>query len=81
MCQNRQNAVIHLGMQDGTVGLYSPNQDKGSIVKILAMNEPVTSFTIDHSGRYLATAGVGKRVAVYDLRNSYRTEGKILKTF
>jgi len=72
MCQNKQNAVIHLGMQDGTVGLYTPNQEKGCVVKVLAMREPVQSIAVDHSGQYLATAGQSKRVNVYDLRNSYK---------
>ena len=36
------------------------------------MKEPVTSIAVDNSGRYLATAGSGKKVSIYDLRNSYK---------
>ena len=68
---NHQNAIVHLAMQDGTVGLYSPNQEKGSLMKILAMREPIQSIAVDSGGRYLATAGVGKTVNIFDIRNVY----------
>ena len=72
MRQNPHNAIIHCGFQDGTVGLYSPNQTKGSLVKFLAMREPLNSIAVNNGGRYIACAGTSKRVNIFDLRNSYR---------
>jgi len=72
MKKNRHNAIINCGFQDGTVGLYSPNHVKGSVVTFQALREPINDIAIDNGGRYVACAGMGKKVGIYDLRNSYK---------
>ena len=70
MCQNPQNAVIHLGHQNGTVTLWTPNLPHPA-VRLLAHLGPVASVSVDPStgGRYMATAGQDGTVKVWDCRN------------
>ncbi|KAJ9099239.1 hypothetical protein QFC21_004119 [Naganishia friedmannii] len=76
MAQNRHNAIIHLGHQNGTVTLWSPNLSTPH-VKLLAHTGPVQSISIDPSasscGRYMATSGADGRVKVWDNRNWGKT--------
>lgn len=67
MKKNRHNAIIHCGFQDGTVGLYSPNHVKGSVVTFQALREPINDIAIDNGGRYVACAGMGKKVGIYSV--------------
>ena len=70
MTQNQHNAVIHLGHQNGTVTLWTPNLPHPA-VRLLAHLGPVSSVSIDQStgGRYMATAGVDGIVKLWDCRN------------
>jgi U3 small nucleolar RNA-associated protein 7 len=70
MTQNQHNAVIHLGHQNGTVTLWTPNLPHPA-VRLLAHLGPVSSVSIDQStgGRYMATAGVDGTVKLWDCRN------------
>ncbi|KAI0327740.1 BING4CT-domain-containing protein [Cubamyces sp. BRFM 1775] len=70
MCQNPHNAVIHLGHQNGTVTLWTPNLPHPA-VRLLAHLGPVGSVSVDSStgGRYMATAGQDGTVKVWDCRN------------
>ena len=70
MCQNPHNAVIHLGHQNGTVTLWTPNLPHPA-VRLLAHLGPVSSVSVDPStgGRYMATAGQDGTVKVWDCRN------------
>ena len=70
MCQNAHNAVIHLGHQNGTVTLWTPNLPHPA-VRLLAHLGPVASVSVDPStgGRYMATAGQDGTVKVWDCRN------------
>lgn len=70
MAQNRHNAVIHLGHQNGTVTLWTPNLPYPA-VRLLAHLGPVGSVSIDPNsgGRYMATAGQDGLVKVWDCRN------------
>ncbi|TFK85425.1 BING4CT-domain-containing protein [Polyporus arcularius HHB13444] len=70
MCQNPHNAVIHLGHQNGTVTLWTPNLPHPA-VRLLAHLGPVASVSVDPStgGRYMATAGQDGTVKVWDCRN------------
>lgn len=68
LTQNIQNAVIHSGHACGTVALWSPNS-KEPLVKVLAHLGPVRGVTVDHAGRYMATAGLDGKLKVWDLRN------------
>jgi WD40 repeat protein len=70
MTQNQHNAVIHLGHQNGTVTLWTPNLPHPA-VRLLAHLGPVSSISIDPStgGRYMATAGVDGIVKLWDCRS------------
>ncbi|KAH9979780.1 BING4CT-domain-containing protein [Russula compacta] len=70
MTQNKHNAVIHLGHQNGTVTLWTPNLPYPA-VRLLAHLGPVCSVSVDQStgGRYMATAGVDGIVKVWDCRS------------
>ncbi|EKM53187.1 uncharacterized protein PHACADRAFT_98393 [Phanerochaete carnosa HHB-10118-sp] len=70
MCQNRHNAVIHLGHQNGTVTLWTPNLPHPA-VRLLAHLGPVAGLGVDPSsgGRYMATSGRDGTVKVWDCRN------------
>ncbi|OCH89161.1 BING4CT-domain-containing protein [Obba rivulosa] len=70
MAQNVHNAVIHLGHQNGTVTLWTPNLPHPA-VRLLAHLGPVVSVSVDPSagGRYMATAGQDGTVKVWDCRN------------
>lgn len=61
MTQNPQNAVIHLGHNNGTVTLWTPNMST-PVVRLLAHLGPVTGLSVwgndGQGGRHLATAGV-----------------------
>ena len=49
MCQNPNNAIIHLGHPNGTVTLWSPNQ-KEALVKMLCHQGGVRSVSVDKTG-------------------------------
>lgn len=70
MTQNFHNAVIHLGHQNGTVTLWTPNLPHPA-VRLLAHLGGVTSVSVDPSsgGRYMASAGLDGKVKVWDCRN------------
>ncbi|TFL07733.1 WD40-repeat-containing domain protein [Pterulicium gracile] len=71
MTQNPHNAVIHLGHQNGTVTLWTPNLPHPA-VRLLAHMGPVASVSVDPShegGRYMATSGGDGTVKVWDCRN------------
>lgn len=70
MTQNQHNAVIHLGHQNGTVTLWTPNLPHPA-VRLLAHLGPVSSVSVDQStgGRYMATAGVDGVVKLWDCRS------------
>ncbi|KAF8273392.1 WD40-repeat-containing domain protein, partial [Lactarius quietus] len=70
MTQNVHNAVIHLGHQNGTVTLWTPNLPHPA-VRLLAHLGPVCSVSVDPSsgGRYMATAGMDGSVKLWDCRS------------
>jgi U3 small nucleolar RNA-associated protein 7 len=70
MTQNLHNAVIHLGHQNGTVTLWTPNLPHPA-VQLLAHLGPVVSVSMDPSqgGRYMSTSGRDGTVKVWDCRN------------
>ena len=70
MTQNIHNAVIHLGHQNGTVTLWTPNLPHPA-VRLLAHMGPVSSLSVDPStgGRYMATSGQDGTVKIWDCRN------------
>ncbi|KAF9235969.1 NUC141 domain-containing protein [Melanogaster broomeanus] len=70
MTQNRHNAVIHLGHQNGVVSLWTPNLPHPA-VQLLAHLGPVVGLSVDPStgGRYMASSGADGTVKVWDCRN------------
>lgn len=77
MNQNPYNAIMHVGHQNGTVTLWSPNSSE-PLVKLLAHRGPVRSLAMDRVGRYMVSTGQDQRMAVWDIRmfkevNNYYT--------
>lgn len=67
MTQNPYNAILHVGHQNGTVTLWSPNSHD-ALVKLLAHRGPVRSAAVDREGRYMVTTGQDCKMAVWDIR-------------
>jgi len=77
LTQNPQNAILHMGHQNGTVTLWSPNSPT-PLVKLLAHRGPVRAISIDREGRYMVSTGQDLKMSVWDIRmfkevNSYFT--------
>jgi U3 small nucleolar RNA-associated protein 7 len=68
LAQNPHNAILHVGQQNGTVTLWSPNSPD-PLVKLLAHRGPVRSLAVDREGRYMVSAGQDNRMAIWDVRN------------
>ena len=66
--QNQYNAICHVGHQNGTVSLWSPNSTT-PLVKLLAHRGPVRALAMDREGRYMVSAGQDLRMSVWDIRN------------
>ena len=71
MTHNPQNSVIITGHSNGTVNMWTPNFSSEPVVKILAHPCSITNIKTDFSGKYLYTAGVDKKLKIWDLRNDY----------
>ncbi|KAI4127722.1 MAG: hypothetical protein LQ347_004481 [Umbilicaria vellea] len=67
LAQNPQNAVLHVGHQNGTVTLWSPNSST-PLVKLLAHRGPVRSMAMDREGRYMVSTGQDLKMGVWDIR-------------
>ncbi|KAL8736433.1 MAG: hypothetical protein Q9166_000225 [cf. Caloplaca sp. 2 TL-2023] len=67
MTQNPSNAILHLGHQNGTVTLWSPNSTT-PLVKLLAHRGPVRSASVDRSGQYMVSTGADQKMSVWDIR-------------
>ncbi|KAI0843337.1 BING4CT-domain-containing protein [Hypoxylon sp. FL0890] len=67
LTQNPYNAVLHVGHQNGTITLWSPNSTE-PLVKLLAHKGPVRSLAVDREGRYMVSAGQDCKMAVWDIR-------------
>lgn len=67
LVQNPWNAILHMGHNNGTVTLWSPNSSD-PLVKLLAHKGPVRSLAIDREGRYMVSTGQDSRMAVWDIR-------------
>lgn len=65
--QNPYNAVMHVGHQNGTVSLWSPNSTT-PLVKLLPHRGPVRSLAMDREGRYMVSTGQDMKMAVWDVR-------------
>lgn len=67
LTQNPQNAILHVGHQNGTVTLWSPNSSE-PLVKLLAHRGPVRSLAVDREGRYMVSTGQDCKMAIWDIR-------------
>ena len=67
LAQNPSNAILHMGHQNGTVSLWSPNTTT-PLVKLLAHKGPVRTMAIDREGRYMVSAGQDMKMSVWDIR-------------
>ncbi len=77
LAQNPYNAILHVGHQNGSVSLWSPNSTT-PLVKIQAHAGPVRSVATDRSGHYMLSAGQDLRLKIWDIRtfkeiHSYNT--------
>lgn len=77
LTQNPHNAVLHMGHQNGTVTLWSPNSTT-PLAKLLAHRGPVRALGVDREGRYMVSTGQDLKMSVWDIRmfkevNSYFT--------
>lgn len=75
LAQNPSNAIMHIGHQNGTVTLWSPNSTT-PLVKMLAHRGPLRTMAVDREGRYMVSAGQDMKMGVWDTRmyrevNSY----------
>ncbi|KAL4956871.1 WD40-repeat-containing domain protein [Aspergillus filifer] len=67
LAQNPWNAIMHVGHQNGTVTLWSPNT-QAPLVKALVHRGPVRSMAIDRQGRYMVSTGQDQKMQVWDIR-------------
>ena len=67
MAQNPWNAMLHVGHQNGTVSLWSPNSTS-PLVKMLAHRGPVRSVAVEREGRYMVSTGQDMKMSVWDVR-------------
>ncbi|EDO02622.1 hypothetical protein SS1G_05099 [Sclerotinia sclerotiorum 1980 UF-70] len=67
LAQNPRNAILHMGHQNGTVTLWSPNSTT-PLVKLLAHRGPVRSLAVDREGRYMVSTGQDMKMSVWDVR-------------
>ncbi|KAK5944153.1 putative U3 small nucleolar RNA-associated protein 7 [Knufia obscura] len=67
LAQNPYNAILHVGHQNGTVSLWSPNSTD-ALVKIQANAGAVRSIAVDRSGHYMLTGGQDSKLKLWDIR-------------
>ncbi|KZF19860.1 BING4CT-domain-containing protein [Xylona heveae TC161] len=67
LTQNPSNAILHMGHQNGSVTLWSPNSTT-PLVKLLAHRGPVRSLAVDREGRYMVSTGQDLKMSVWDIR-------------
>lgn len=67
LCQNPSNAILHLGHQNGTITLWSPNTTE-PLAKIQAHRGPTRAIAVDREGRYMVSTGQDLKMAVWDIR-------------
>ncbi|CAJ2511076.1 Uu.00g067010.m01.CDS01 [Anthostomella pinea] len=70
LAQNPYNGISHVGHNNGTVTLWSPNcsSAEGPLVKLLAHRGPTRALSVDRSGHYMVSGGADNKMAVWDIR-------------
>lgn len=67
MTQNPKTGVILVGTPQGTVSFWSPASSK-YLATVLCGHGAVKAITSSHCGNYFATSGMGRVVAIWDVR-------------
>uniref|UniRef100_A0A6B2L227 BING4 C-terminal domain-containing protein n=1 Tax=Arcella intermedia TaxID=1963864 RepID=A0A6B2L227_9EUKA len=67
LVQNRTNAIMFTGHQNGSVALWSPSV-KEPVVKLLAHTGAVNDVAVSFDGLYCATAGIDNSLKIWDIR-------------
>lgn len=67
MKQNPSNAIILTGHTNGTVSMWSPNQNT-SLASMLCSGSALRDLAVTDDGAYLATSGVDRTLRIWDLR-------------
>ncbi|XP_074385913.1 LOW QUALITY PROTEIN: WD repeat-containing protein 46 [Zonotrichia albicollis] len=67
MAQDPATALIHLGHANGTVSLWSPNAAEPA-ARVLAHRGSVRAIAVHGSTRLMATAGLDRKIRIFDLR-------------
>ncbi|EXJ54193.1 hypothetical protein A1O7_09530 [Cladophialophora yegresii CBS 114405] len=67
LAQNPYNAILHVGHQNGTVSLWSPNSTD-ALIKMQSNSGPVRSIAVDRSGHYMLCGGQDLRLKLWDIR-------------
>uniref|UniRef100_A0A1I8N4Q7 BING4 C-terminal domain-containing protein n=1 Tax=Musca domestica TaxID=7370 RepID=A0A1I8N4Q7_MUSDO len=68
MRQNPSNGVLCLGGGKGVVSMWSPKV-REPLAKLLCHPTPLSALTVDHKGQHLITAGLDRKVKVWDIRS------------
>jgi U3 small nucleolar RNA-associated protein 7 len=82
MTQNKSNAVIHCGHNNGTVTLWSPANSEYLVKMLCHKGAPIQSMAINRSGFHMVTGGADSQVKIWDLRmyketHSYYSRGGV----
>lgn len=82
MTQNKSNAIIHCGHNNGVVTLWSPANSEYLVKMLCHKGAPIQSMAIDRSGFYMVTGGADSQVKIWDLRmyketHAYYTKGGV----
>nr|XP_043620462.1 probable U3 small nucleolar RNA-associated protein 7 [Erigeron canadensis] len=64
---NHYNSVLASGHSGGTVSMWKPTSS-APLVKMLCHRGPVTAVTFHPNGHLMATAGMDKKLKIWDLR-------------
>lgn len=67
MRQNPGNGVLCIGGGKGVVSMWSPKV-REPLAKLLCHPTPISALTVDHKGQHLVTAGLDRKVKVWDIR-------------
>lgn len=68
MRSNPYNAVISLGHAGGKVTMWKPTSTK-PLVTMLCHHGPITALAFHHGGHLMATAGIDRKIKLWDIRN------------
>jgi U3 small nucleolar RNA-associated protein 7 len=78
LAQNPYNAILHVGHQNGSMTLWSPNSTT-PLVKIQAHRGPIRSIAVDKTGHYMVSTGQDLKMAVWDIRMFKETNSYFLR--